>query len=185
MKKKNAFFIVLLLNIVFIFIYFFMIESEKKLSELPKVEPGSINDHNKIIDSGPLESKENTNVTSYCLEEFSKNNFKELERSSELLWRNIHIENPSGIVYRVRYFYDDGPNGQFKKTIVYKENDEGFPLIHKKLVGFSDIEEKSLLKNGKIIWEERAFNSPNDLYWRVINNKVVEFKSKNQKQCNL
>ena len=108
--------------------------------------------------------------------------FEKLEQTSELLWNNIHIRHTDGEVYRIRYFYDDGPNGQFKKTILYKEGVDKFPHILRTFSGFERKELKEYFEEGEIIWKEEAFSSSDDsIFWRKINNKVKEFTSENTK----
>ncbi|WP_372652536.1 hypothetical protein [Halobacteriovorax sp.] len=92
-------------------------------------------------------------------------------------WSNYHIKYVDGEIYRIRYFYDDGPNGEYKKTVLYKEDETEFPLIVKTFRGFEKEELKDYFDRGEVIWQEQAYETilnEKSVYWRKINNEFVD-----------
>jgi hypothetical protein len=111
--------------------------------------------------------------------ESEKNSLK-----SEVVWNNIHLKHTDGYIYRIRFFFDDGPNGSYKKTILYKEDESGFPRIMKTFKGFERKKIKEFLIKENIIWKEEAFRNDTDsIFWRQVNGKVVEISKDNIKIC--
>ena len=104
---------------------------------------------------------------------------------TQVVWNNIHIKHIDGSIYRVRFFYDDGPNGSYKKTVLYKEDDSGFPKILKTFKGFSREPLKEYFSRGEVIWEESALSHPtDDIFWRNVNGKIVEASNSISGKCN-
>jgi hypothetical protein len=133
--------------------------------------------------SRPIEVVEKQKKTSeHCSGLREKFDLKKLEKVSDLVWENIHIRYTDGEVYRIRYFFDDGPNGQYKKTILYKEGVDNFPHIVETFQGFEKEKLKSYFEDGEIIWKELAFShSDNGLFWRNVNGELKEVSFNDQK----
>ena len=101
----------------------------------------------------------------------------ELENLENRRWSNTHIKHIDGEVYRIRYFFDDGPNGEYKKTILYKEDQTEFPHIVKVYRGFESEALKEYFEQGEVIWQEQAYEATlngKTVYWRKINNEFVD-----------
>lgn len=129
-------------------------------------------------------SKRNSDFRKECQELIQFVQTNRSNKENKLLWNNVHILYEDGFTYRVRFFYDDGPNGEYKKTVLYKEDDSGFPHIIKVYRGFVRSDLKRFFDNGKVIWKESAFKNENhEIFWRSINNKIVELSKANIKKC--
>ncbi|ATH06878.1 hypothetical protein BIY24_02680 [Halobacteriovorax marinus] len=101
----------------------------------------------------------------------------EYENIQNRRWSNVHIKYIDGETYRIRYFYDDGPNGEYQKTILYKEDETEFPHIVKVFKGFEQTELKDYFDRGDIIWQEQAYETSirgKSIYWRKINDEFVD-----------
>jgi hypothetical protein len=74
----------------------------------------------------------------YCLDQYPQYpSFPTPEELSRLLqhndlkqmWNNLHLETLDGEIYRVRTFVDQGIVGPVTRLAVYKEDEEGFPVL--------------------------------------------------------
>ncbi|OUR98662.1 hypothetical protein A9Q84_04390 [Halobacteriovorax marinus] len=155
----------------------FFIKGDSKLSIVE-------NSKNIELHVVPKKSHEKqTSSQSACLQ-IKKANLSSYENDKSLLWNNSHIKYTDGEIYRIRYFYDDGPNGQYKKTILYKEDANEFPHIVKIFEGFERVLLEKYFKEGEIIFEEKAFEEMvigQKVFWKRVDNKVIETNLPNMK----
>lgn len=160
--KKVLFLFALLITVIFL--------SYQRVRDNSKIE-----DRSTIVKSLSNEKIKEKVKPLNCVE-IKKIKLSEFENTESMLWTNSHIKYVDGFIYRIRYFYDDGPNGQYKKTILYKEDENEFPHIVKTFRGFEKKSLKKYLKNGEVIHEEKAFErniNGQSIYWKKINNKIV------------
>ncbi len=99
---------------------------------------------------------------------------------TRLLWFNIHIQLPSGVVQRIRVFNEDGENGSFRKLVLFQEDEDGFPV--KLELNESESINPSLQtinkykSRGQIIYNELAtstiINNATELFLQTIDGKI-------------
>ncbi|MBT3234344.1 MAG: hypothetical protein HN353_00165 [Bdellovibrionales bacterium] len=105
------------------------------------------------------------------------------------LWSNVHFIGDDGQIYRLRHLVDDGQNGEFRKLILYVEDQDGFPLVHPLPTNISSINPtpeqiEQLLAGHRIIHQEVADNYQNgdlDLFVETINGKITRFELNSKK----
>ncbi|OIQ19721.1 MAG: hypothetical protein BM556_04360 [Bacteriovorax sp. MedPE-SWde] len=89
-------------------------------------------------------------------------------------WQNLHFKK-EGEVFRLREFNDDGPNGDVRKLILYKEDSEGFADIQQIwTTGDFDSISKNLLKNTELIHKEVAISlteGKHSVFFEAINSQ--------------
>ncbi len=89
-------------------------------------------------------------------------------------WQNLHFKK-EGEVFRLREFNDDGPNGDVRKLILYKEDSEGFADIQQIwTTGDFDSISKNLLKNTELIHKEVAISlteGKHSVFFETINSQ--------------
>jgi hypothetical protein len=77
-------------------------------------------------------------LLNYCLDQYPQYpSFPTPEELSRLLqhadlnivWNNLHLETEQGEIYRVRTFIDQGVVGPVTRLALYKEDEEGFPVL--------------------------------------------------------
>jgi len=97
-----------------------LLKSEEQISQSANQVPSE----NQKLD----ESEEVHPILAYCegLKSFSKEDIKVQEAFAE----NTHFRK-EGEVYRIRVFVEEGQNTSFKKLVLLKEDDDGFPKIVK------------------------------------------------------
>lgn len=96
-------------------------------------------------------------------------------------WQNIHFEGKDGSLMRLRVFMDDGPNGERKKLVLYKEDGDGFPnpvKIDEKDVWEPNIETMAkYIGDNKVLFDELAESmvfENGDVFIKKIGGKVME-----------
>jgi hypothetical protein len=93
-----------------------------------------------------------------CLVQKGVEDLPSVEQMEKLppAWENIHFKK-DGQIYRLREFNDDGPNGDIRKLILYKEDADEFAHIEKiwESGNFEEIR-RGLLDNSEQIHKELA-----------------------------
>jgi len=97
-------------------------------------------------------------------------------------WENIHFRK-DGVVFRIREFNDDGPNGDVRKLILYKEDEDGFAHIEKiwESGDFETIRQK-LLVNTEQIHKEVAFIADfnqSNFFLEIVNFQITRLEVNN------
>lgn len=98
--------------------------------------------------------------------------------SPQLRFRNIH-KKVDGTIYRLRFFYKDGDNGDIPTYLVYKEDSSENEFI---VENTSKIKGKLYQKiekaNGEILYDSEAFElqGKNDLFIRYENEEIKELQ---------
>ncbi|EQC44100.1 hypothetical protein M901_0627 [Bacteriovorax sp. DB6_IX] len=96
-------------------------------------------------------------------------------------WENLHFKKNSQI-YRLREFNDDGPNGDIRKLVLYKEDADNFPHIEE--VFAKDLVEKRalILRNSEPIHKEVAYIldlEGRNFFIEVVNSKLNRLEINN------
>ncbi|EQC49920.1 hypothetical protein M899_3009 [Bacteriovorax sp. BSW11_IV] len=96
-------------------------------------------------------------------------------------WQNIHFEAKDGSLMRLRVFMDDGPNGERKKLVLFKEDADGFP--NPVIIDEKDIWEPSMetigkyIADNKVLFDELAeamvFEN-GDVFLKKVGGKIME-----------
>lgn len=96
-------------------------------------------------------------------------------------WQNIHFETKDGDLMRLRIFIDDGANGDRKKLVLYKEDEDGFPnpvKIDDKDVWDPSVETmRKYIGDNKVLFDELAESmvfENGDVFIKKVGGKVVE-----------
>lgn len=94
-------------------------------------------------------------------------------------WENLHFKK-NGEIYRIREFNDDGPNGDIRKLILYKEDKDEFAHIEKvwKSGDFSKIRAE-LLSESEIIHREKAViidHKEKNIFVELVNSKITRLR---------
>jgi hypothetical protein len=97
-------------------------------------------------------------------------------------WENIHFRK-GGVVFRIREFNDDGPNGDVRKLILYKEDEDGFAHIEK-IWESGDFERtrQKLLANTEQIHKEMAFIADykqSNIFLEIVNFQITRLEVNN------
>ena len=139
-------------------------------------------------------SNQQLQTRSPSLSPSSRQNFifpinKKMIGKKRQLWSNVHFIGDDGQIYRLRHLVDDGQNGEFRKLILYVEDQDGFPLVHPLPTNISSINPtpeqiEQLLAGHRIIHQEVADNYQNgdlDLFVETINGKITRFELNSKK----
>ncbi|GEM_PF-4267458 len=172
--KRLIFSLIFILTIVLIALLYNIGEK----SQSTKLRPSSAVSKIQISESTkPNLEMQNSSTDDECESYLKSLSDPKFENLKNRRWSNFHIKYIDGEIYRIRYFYDDGPNGEYKKTVLYKEDETEFPLIVKVFRGFEKEELKDYFERGEVIWQEQAYEATlnkKSVYWRKINDEFVD-----------
>lgn len=180
--KRFVFPLIIIVLLVFVFIYLQgndRLSTNLAASKNIKEVPIKTISQNKALEEKTLLSKK---CDDYKLTLSSP----ELETSENRRWSNYHIKYIDGEIYRIRYFYDDGPNGEYQKTVLYKEDESEFAHIIRVFKGFEVNALKDYFERGEVIWEEQAYEANlggKPTYWRKINGEFVDLNIDEELSC--
>ncbi|PIK14884.1 hypothetical protein [Halobacteriovorax sp. JY17] len=172
--KRLIFSLIILISLVLIFFFYKKKEINNPLETTSSKSKTSLKVGEVSDQKSNLNERSNTDECDTYKKVLSDPKLENLENRR---WSNFHIKHTDGEVYRIRYFYDDGPNGEYKKTILYKEDETEFPHIVKTYRGFESEELKGYFSQGEIIWQEQAYETIYEgkaVYWRKINDEFVD-----------
>lgn len=174
--KRLIFSLAVLISLIFLIIFY---NKDNPLNSEEKVKSrnGKVVSKNSEIKDKDTSIVKSADVSDECESYMKTLSEEKYENIENRRWSNYHIKYTDGEIYRIRYFFDDGPNGEYKKTVLYKEDETEFPVIVKVFRGFEKESLKDYFDRGEVIWQEQAYEaSLNDksVYWRKINDEFVD-----------
>lgn len=171
--KRLILSLIFIISIILIFI--FVRNKKTSVSVSPSIQ--TLETTTKVGDGPQEKIPKIEEIPDECEKYKTKLSNSKFENIQNRRWSNLHIKHIDGEVYRIRYFYDDGPNGEYKKTVLYKEDEAEFPHIVKTFRGFETESLKDYLEKGEVIWQEQAYEASYEgksVYWRKINDEFVD-----------